>query len=279
MKKAFPASLCLTLCLTFCLTARLNAQSVTGPHEVLAGDLAVLKAEDGRPEAGGIPLETPASGLRPETLSWVVIPDELAEGKYHIADDGKTLVFASRIPGTYHFILAAGTPDGNVMQVRHTLENKPLDPPGPDIDPDREIDPAPAPPPAPAPLPDPDYAAIAKFAGEKAKELVKSQFFDAEKKSVGEAFLMTAKQIEEGKITDAEAARTSLRKYGTAYLAAARGKMETWTEWNDVMAAKLAGYAISDVKEIGKCYKTVGTVLAGNVMNRRRNGTTRNGSQ
>lgn len=248
--------------IVLCLTTTLCGQvTITGPTESLAGDLVVLSVE--QKECGVMSVEcgvdeslTPHSKLQTPNFIWTVIPDDVTAGKYHIADGGRTLVFSSRLEGTYHFILSARNGTG-VIAVTHKLDNRSLGPA-----PVPEPIPIPTPEPEPAPLPDPDHAAIGKFAGEKAKQLVKSQFFDREKNAIGEAFLATARQIESDDIESCEDARTGLRKNTLTYLnGVSKESASNWQTWNTALGDELARYKLDNLAEIGKVYKTIGVTL------------------
>ncbi len=240
--------------IVFCLAATAFAQvTITGPTESLAGDLVVLQMSEATPSG-----PTEAEGNRGEAARfiWTVIPDDISEGKFRVCDDGKTLVFASRLSGTYHFILSAV--DGNgVTAVKHKLENKSLSP-----TPNPSPGPIPTPEPEPAPLPDPDHTAIGKFADEKAKELVKSQFFDKEKNALGEAFLATAKQIDNGELISMEDGRVNMRINSVTYLnSVSKDSSEAWKDWNIAMGTELERFKIEELPELGKVYKTIGVAL------------------
>ena len=92
-------------------TALGQTLTVTGPAESLAGDLVVLTIE-----ADGDVLP-----------AWSVTPPETLDGKYKICDNGKTVVFASRLPGTYYFT-AAATIGGKLEIITHRLDNIGVDP-------------------------------------------------------------------------------------------------------------------------------------------------------
>jgi len=210
-------------------------------------------------------LQTPQSTLS-HSYAWSVTPPELVEGKYWVGDEGRTVTFASRLPGTYYFSVASGV-DGKVQIVTHKLDNKsPTPAPAPLSAPD----PQPPTPPAPEPQPQPDInaeiSALKEFAKTKATELVKSQYFDREKKALAESFLTTAKLIEDGKVEKAEQARTKQRENSRHYLASVTTmSWKAWDAWDKEISKRLAEldaeHALS-VEQIGKAYKSIGLGLS-----------------
>jgi len=239
--------------IVLCCATPLFAQlTISGPKAAFAGDLVTLSvnidSDCGLPNAGNV--------------VWNVIPNDITEGKYHVCNDGKTLVFASRLPGTYHFIVAAND-GGTVTQVMHKVENVELVPPVPEPTPTPGPVPTPEPDPGPKPLPDPDYVTLGQWAADKAKELVKSSAFDREKKALAEAFLTTTKLIEDGTLTTGESARTKQRDNARKYLASvSHQSAENWAAWDLELAKKLAEFNLDDVAKIGNVYKEIGKALA-----------------
>ena len=239
-------------------TALGQTLTVTGPAESLAGDLVVLSIE-----ADGDALP-----------AWSVTPPETLDGKYKICDNGKTVVFASRLPGTYYFT-AAATIGGKLEIVTHRLDNIGVDPvpiPGPTPIPLPPVPPEPEP--TPQPDPNAEISALKQFAATKATELVKSQYFDREKKALAESFLATAKYIEDNNICFAagncvrvtpEQARAKQRDNSRRYLSSVtRNSWQTWQSWDTTISNRLAEIDANQnltVEQIGLAYKQIGLGL------------------
>lgn len=100
--------------------------AIVGPEESLPGDLVVLRTD----------------GSVGTDFKWAIVP-ETAAGRYLAVDGGKSVVFASRTPGSYAFILGVAN-EGEVALSVHTLLNR--EGPDPDPDPNPDPDPDPTPP-------------------------------------------------------------------------------------------------------------------------------------
>ena len=87
---------------------------IAGPERSLAGDLVVLKI----------------NGSVGEDRSWAVDGPGDVDSHYFVVNDKEALVFASRTPGRYLFVLAIGEA-GKVSQYKHVLQNG-EEGPGPD---------------------------------------------------------------------------------------------------------------------------------------------------
>jgi len=277
-----------------------NTLTVTGPSETLAGDLVVLTIDAGEQFGAGDTLSGRSTGSltderttvpRPSTaaapFAWNVTPPELVEGKVRVCDGGKTVVFASRLPGTYYFT-AAAVIDGKPVVVTHRLENitpapiiRPTPLPQPIPDPTRVLPPdntvlppiPPEPQPTPEPLPptvDAEISALNQFAKTKAVELVRSQYFDREKKALAESFLATSKWVEASCSTGTctitpEQVRTKQRENARRYLASvSRNSWQTWDAWDREIAKRMSeinSAHILTIDQIGQAYKQIGLGL------------------
>ena len=224
---------------------------VTGPDFSMPGDLVVLTAK---------------TDTQTVVCAWTVIPPETVDGKYLVCDGGRSLVFASRLPGTYYFN-AATVIDGKPVTSIHRLDN---------VLPDATPQPPPEPPLPPPPVVnvDAEIAALQQLAATKAVELVKSQFFDREKKALSESFFATAKWLEQNNACSASGAceaatpeqvRTKQRENSRRYLSSVnREAWQTWNAWNNEIGKKLA--EIDAAKnltsaQIGEAYKQIGKGL------------------
>ena len=218
---------------------------INGPGESLAGDLVVLTVEsDG---------DTPPL--------WSITPPETIEGKFRVCDNGKTVVFASRLSGTYYFTVAASS-GGQPAITTHRLDNITATPPPTPI----PLPPVlPEPEPEPKPDPNADISALRTLAQTKATELVKSQYFDREKKAMAESFLTTAKQIESGELDTPEKARTKQRDNSRRYLSSVtRNSWQTWQGWDAALSKRLAEIDANTTlttAQIGQAYKQIGLGL------------------
>ena len=229
--------------------------TITAPAESLTGDLVVLTASGQQADCN---------------YAWTVIPPELVEGKALVCDNGRTIVFASRLPGTYYFTLA-GVIDGKPVTVTHRLDNitpeaKPI--PLPPVEPDDT-------PPLPVINVDAEIAALRQLAPRKATELVKSQYFDREKKALAESFLTTAKWIESSSVCNAiskdcevitpEQARVKQRDNARRYLSSVtRNSWQSWEAWDNAISKQLADLDAGKpltVEQIGQAYKQIGLGL------------------
>ncbi|MCL2347588.1 MAG: hypothetical protein FWC50_04925 [Planctomycetaceae bacterium] len=260
--------------LTLFSTLVFGQVSIKAPSETLAGDLVIIMVDDQASDIRHQALDS-ASNANPEARSmkpdtsyaWSVTPPELVEGKYWVGDEGRTVTFASRLPGTYYFSVAAVV-DGKVQIVTHKLDNMlpapqpaPL-PPGPVPQP---VPPTPEPTPQPQPDINAEISALKEFSKTKATELVKSQYFDREKKALAEAFLTTAKLIEDGKVEKGEQARTKQRENSRNYLASVSlTSWKAWDAWDKELSKRLAELDAEHtltVEQIGKAYKAIGMGL------------------
>lgn len=242
-------------------TAVAQTLTVTGPTESLAGDLVVLT------------IETEAAADTPP--AWSVTPPETLDGKYRICDDGKTVVFASRLAGTYYFTVAANV-GGKLEIVTHRLDNIGVDP-APSPTPLPPVPPVPEPTPEPKPDPAAEISALRQFAATKAVELVRSQYFDREKQAMAESFLTTAKQIDEREIDTPEKARTKQRDNSRRYLSSVtRNSWQTWSAWDAAVSKQLAeidAASTLSVGQIGQAYKQIGLGLQASGFGRPVSGT------
>jgi len=247
-----------------CATA--DNLKITAPAESLCGDLVILSCEWQVASDG----ETPPSPPAAHHYSWTVIPPETVEGKTLVCNDGRTIVFASRLPGTYYFTVA-GVIDGKPVTVTHRLDNippegKPL--PLPPVEPDD------VPPPPPPINIDAEIAALRQLAQVKAVELVRSQHFDREKKALAESFLATAQWIEQSAVCNAqgqcetvtpEQARTKQRDNARKYLGSVhRNSWQTWEAWDKEISKHLTTLDARKpltVEQIGQAYKQIGLGL------------------
>jgi len=249
-----------------CATA--DNLTITAPAESLAGDLVILEAGVGKSEKVGSDV-APISTSPIHPFAWNVVPPETVEGKTLVCNDGQTIVFASRLPGTYYFTVA-GVIDGKPVTVTHRLDN--ISPevqpqPLPPVEPDTE-------PPLPPVNVDAEISALRQFSSIKAVELVKSQYFDREKKALAESFLTTAKWIEQSAVCNAqgqcetvtpEQARTKQRDNARKYLGSVhRNSWQTWDAWDKAISKHLAELDARKpltVEQIGQAYRAIGLGL------------------
>jgi len=217
--------------------------AIDGPTEVRAGELVILsvelevrseKLEVRSEETGDDFSSTSHSSLLTPHYAWQVTPPELVEGKYRVCDGGRTLVFASREVGCYHFILAAS--DGETLQmVTHTLFNlgeqhKPIPLPPPD----------PEPQPQPQPEPPREFQSLTDWAAQKTASLVTSEFFVREKAALVEALTEITTRIRHGEIKTAERARVEMRVITRKKLdAISRRTTAAWLAWETELARQL----------------------------------------
>ncbi len=216
---------------------------IKGPDEIPAGELVVLTVETIAPTAFCEPGDkscnqddTNDAALQPSEkmqFAWQVLPKDAATGTFRVCDEGRTLVFAARQVGCYHFVLAAG--DGNTLQmVTHTLLNVGETP-----------KPVPLPPPEPEPEPQPEprreFESLAEWAAQKTAPLVASEFFVREKTALAESFTEIAIRIRNGEITTAERARVEMRVLTRKKLdAVSRRSTAAWLAWETELARQLA---------------------------------------
>jgi len=191
---AFPTSL---------IHAGEPSSQIDGPTESLTGNLVILRA----PEDAG------------KSFLWTVIPNDTAGGMHYVGDGGRTLVFASRIGGTYHFILSTADGD-NVHVFSHHLEYRDQLKPLPPVI-DEEDD-------------------IGDWVKNHTRELVQGENFSRESKALADAFLQTSRLIEQGKIQTSEQARTTQRSLARKSLTAVTpDALSRWNAWESELARKL----------------------------------------
>lgn len=193
--------------LIFChglLRAEMSGLTIQGPEESLTGNLVILTV----PESTG------------SSFCWTVIPNETAIGSYYVCDGGRTLVFASRIAGVYHFILSAASGD-EVRVLTHKLgylEQEEFTPLPPVIDEEN----------------------IADWVQNRTKTLVFSDRFEQESEALANALTQTARMIDSGQIRSPEQARTTQRSLARQYLAAVTPESASrWQNWQSALAGKL----------------------------------------
>jgi hypothetical protein len=189
--------------------------AIDGPTEVRAGELVVLSVEFNE-------------NATPKSLAWRVTPPELVDGKYRVCDDGRTLVFASREVGCYHFVLAAS--DGETLQmVTHTLLNI-----------DDTPKPIPLPEPEPSPKPPREFQALTDWAAQRTTSLITSEHFVREKAALVESLTEIMTRIHHGEIATPERARIEMRVLTRKKLdAVSRRSTATWLAWETELARQL----------------------------------------
>ena len=236
---AMAAGVCLLLtAITSCASAAWQL-AIDGPNEVHAGELVILSVEDGSrlsPKTGDSFGETvlpDASSLKAyASFAWQVLPPDSTTSCFHVCDGGRTLVFASRQAGCYHFVLAAS--DGETLQmVTHTLFNlgeqqKPVPLPPPDLEPE------------PQPEPQHEFLALTDWATQKTASLVTSDFFVREKTALVESLTEITTRIRHNEITTAERARVEMRVVTRKKLdAVSRRSTAAWLAWETELARQL----------------------------------------
>lgn len=166
---------------------------------------------------------------------WQVLPPESTAECYRVCDDGRTLVFASRQVGCYHFVLAA-TDGENLQMVTHTLFNvgempKPVPLPPPE----------PEPSPSPTPEPQREFEQLHDWAARKTASLVDSDYFVREKTALAESLAEVAARIRHDEITTAERARVELRVSTRRKLEGiSRRSTAAWQSWETELARQLS---------------------------------------
>ena len=209
--------------------------AIDAPTEVYAGELVVLSVKIGDESLDSGGNETFDATLQTLNFAWQVIPPELVEGQFHVCNNGRTLVFASREIGCYHFVLAAS--DGETLSmVTHTLFNlgeqhKPVPLPLPD------------PEPLPQPLPEPprDFQTLTDWAAQKTATLVTSDYFVREKTALVESLTGITTRIRNGEFKTAERARVEMRVLSRKKLdAVSRRSTAAWLAWETELARQLA---------------------------------------
>jgi len=224
---AMAAGICLLLTALTSMTSAAWQLTIDGPNEVRAGELVVLNAECGVGSLESGEKATP-------NFVWQVLPPDSATNCFRVCDDGRTLVFASRQIGCYHFVLAAS--DGETLQmVTHTLFNlgeqqQPIPLPPPDPEPDPE----------PQPEPPREFQTLTDWAAQKTTSLVASDFFVREKSSLVESLTEITTRIRHKEITSSERARVELRVVTRKKLdAVSRRSTTAWLAWETELARQL----------------------------------------
>lgn len=225
-----------TLVSCFGCTSDAMSEKIGGPEETIPG-LPVIFSVD-----------VPAD--------WHVLPYDA--GTFFIDSTAKKITFSS--PEKKRYVVIASVKDSSARSRTKLLVHEFFN----GVSPSPLPNPPPNPSPAPAPTPDidPDYTSLGTWAAEKAKELVKSQNFDRERKSLSEAFLETTKLIENGTLTTGESARTKQRDNARKNLSAVSGdSLSSWEAWNLELADKMADFKLDTVSKIGKAYNAIGNAL------------------
>ena len=186
------------------LRAEQSGMTIQGTEVSLTGNLVILTV----PESTG------------SSFCWTVIPNETSIGSYYICDGGRTLVFASRIAGVYHFILSAASGD-EVRVLTHRLSYLEQD----------DITPLP-------PVIDED--SIYDWVQSRTKTLVSSDKFEQESEALANSLTQTVRMIESGQIRSPEQARTTQRSLARQYLTAVSPEsVSQWQNWQNTLAEKL----------------------------------------
>ena len=218
---------------------------IDGPNEVQAGELVILSARQVHTDLfcdvngdcsipSAIPdIIAPKSPAKTQ-LVWQVLPDDPTSNRYRICDDGRTLVFASREVGCYHFVLAAG--DGETLQmVTHTLFNL-----GERQTPIPLPIPAPEPQPEPTPEPPREFQILTDWAAQKTMSMVASDYFVREKAALVESLTEITTRIRHNEIPTAERARVEMRVLTRKKLdAVSRRSTAAWLAWETELARQL----------------------------------------
>ena len=220
---------------------------IDGPNEVQAGELVILSARQVHTDLfcdvngdcsnmSAMPDNTIPKPPVKTQLVWQVLPDDPPANRHRICDDGRTLVFASREVGCYHFVLAAG--DGDTLQmVTHTLFNLgerqtpvPLPPP----------DPQPEPEPQPLPEPPREFQNLTDWVAQKTMSLVVSDYFVREKAALVESLTEITTRIRHNEIPTAERVRVEMRVLTRKKLdAVSRRSTAAWLAWETELARQL----------------------------------------
>ena len=213
--------------------------AIDGPHEIIAGELVVLTV--GQSTNPDVPIANDSQHIGTQ-FRWQVLPPESTSDTFRVCDDGRTLVFASRQIGCYHFVLAAS--DGETLQmVTHTLLNigetpKPVPLPPPDLTPE----------PLPQPEPQNEFASLYDWAAQKTGSLVRSDHFVREKTALAESLAEVSTQVRQGKIKTCERARVELRVLTRRKLESiSRRSTTVWQAWETELARQL-----SQLEQAGK---------------------------
>jgi len=225
---AMAASVCLLLSTLASISLATWQLTVDGPNEARAGELVVLSA------GYEVMSLEPGEKATPNFI-WQVLPPDSATNCFRVCDDGRTLVFASRQIGCFHFVLAAS--DGETLQmVTHTLFNL-----------GEQLQPIPLPPPDPEPEPQPqpepsrEYQALADWAAQKTTLLVTSDFFVREKTALIESLTEITTRIRHKEIPSAERARIEMRVLTRKKLdAVSRRSTAAWLTWETELARQLS---------------------------------------
>ncbi|MFH0982008.1 MAG: hypothetical protein V2A79_10755 [Planctomycetota bacterium] len=151
--------------------------TIKGPDAVSPGDLLILEAQ------------APA-GCR---CAWIVYPARSALP----VDGGQRLVFASGQPGSYLFVLAVASPDGQVAIAQRVVAVGVAPPPSP---------PAPQPPAPPLPVPPapPPLTGLSQAVYDKAVSTVIGLGRGTEARAMADVYDSTAAQIAAGTLTSPE---------------------------------------------------------------------------
>ena len=239
------ACICLLLTMLTSIVSATWQLVIDGPTEVQAGELVILTARQVHTDLfcdvkGDCSLPSVMQDnitLKPSAktqLVWQMLPDDPTASRYRICDDGRTLVFASREVGCYHFVLAAG--DGETLQmVTHTLFNlgerqTPIPLPIPDPDPQPE----------PTPEPPCEFQSLTDWATEQTAKLVSSEFFVREKATLVESLTEITTRIRYNEIMTAERARVEMRVLTRKKLdAVSRRSTAAWLAWETELARQL----------------------------------------
>lgn len=220
----------LLLFLSLTVQGEQTGLSIQGPEESLTGNLVLLTV----PESTG------------ESFCWTVIPNETVVGSYYVCDEGRTLVFASRIAGTYHFILSAAS-SGEVLVLTHKLHYLEQD----------ELRPLP---------PVIEEESIFDWVRDATQTLVTSDRFTQESEALANAFQQTVRMIEQGQVRSPEQARTMQRNLARQSLVAIHPMaISRWSLWQGVLAEKLAKMdsegKLTTVAEIAEIFRQIAAGL------------------
>lgn len=233
MKRIIPFMvLCLFLVCCVSVAEEGPKAEIFGPESVRSGDLCVLMTQD---SVGS-------------DFKWKVIPEEKYKGRYFVADEGRTLVFASRTPGEIHFVLAVASGDKADMVV-HKLVNE-AD--GPDPDPEPGPDPTP-------PVP----SKLAEWVTQNVRQMVPSNVRIATIPKIVEKIEFVCDQIARGEIVHPRAAREEVRLAIDGDLSA--NQESAWGGFRDALASKLESLAangnLESMVEIEQGYRAIAAGL------------------
>jgi len=186
---------------------------ITGPSSTQPGDLAIISSQ----------------GSSGAAYKWVVLPKS-ATGRYFVSESGRQVIFASRTPGDYTFILAVAD-DNDIALAAFTLRNGTGPGPSPP-----SPDPVPPQPPEPGPT-----TPLAEYARQQAiVYALPAEMRTRTAPKLADALERAAATASAGVYATTAAARAGCREASREALG---DDTEGWAAWNERIAKRIAANA------------------------------------